>query len=128
MSFFFSGPPGLFRIPSYGDGKGTSSGKPSHKNTFQADFCIAAANILQPQTNHMEEPTSRGRDSNKREYKAIRQRVWIKGEVENWVQWFNLSDIAMKTSAETEGRVWDLDQGKGKQKVNNLHNVGTGGT
>lgn len=76
----------------------------------------------------MEEPMSRGRDSNKREYKAIRQRVWIKGEVENWVQWFNLSDIAMKTSAETEGRVWDLDQGKGKQKVNNLHNVGTGGT
>ena len=43
--------------------------------------------------------------------------MWIKGEAENWVQWFNLSDIAMKTSAETEGRVWDLefyllDQGK----------------
>lgn len=71
---------------SYGDGKGMSSGKPSRKNTFQADFCIAAANILQPQTNHMEEPTSRGRDCNKREYKAIRQRVWIKEGAKNWAQ------------------------------------------
>ena len=55
-------------------------------NTFQADFCIAAANILQPQTKHTEEPKSRVRDFNKREHKAVRQRVRIKGEVKNWVQ------------------------------------------